>query len=110
MTLTFGQTISICLLKYTTFIGRATRLEYWRFFLFAFLTPLASSIVSELLAALFLLAVLMPFLAVSARRLHDTDRSGWFLLLWMVPIVGWIILMAWAAQDSREPNRFQFTE
>jgi uncharacterized membrane protein YhaH (DUF805 family) len=43
---------------------------------------------------------------VGARRLHDTDRSGWFLLLWFIPLIGWIILIVWAVQEGREPNRY----
>lgn len=53
------------------------------------------------------LALILPFLAVSVRRLHDTDRSGWFLLLALIPIVGAIILLIFHVQDSKPgPNRF----
>ncbi len=67
---------------------------------------MASGVVSETLSVLFSLGVLLPSLAVGARRLHDTDRSGWFLLLWLIPIIGWIILIVWAVQEAKEPNRF----
>jgi len=63
-------------------------------------------IVSQSLSSLFSLAVLLPSLAVGSRRLHDTDRSAWFLLLWLVPVIGWIILIVWAIQEGNEPNRF----
>ena len=66
--------------------------------------------VSETLSGLFSLAVLLSSLAVGARRLHDTDRSGWFLLLWLVPIIGWIVLIVWAVQEAKEPNRFSSVE
>ncbi len=104
--MTFGDSISTCFSKYAVFDGRASRSEFWWWVLFTFLTSLATSIVSEALSALFSLGVLLPSLAVGARRLHDTDRSGWFLLLWLIPIVGWIILIVWAVQEGKEPNRF----
>jgi uncharacterized membrane protein YhaH (DUF805 family) len=62
--------------------------------------------VSDVLSGLFSLGVLLPSLAVGARRLHDTDRSAWFLLLWFVPFIGWIILIVWAIQEGKEPNRY----
>ena len=104
--MTFGESISVCFKKYATFEGRASRSEYWWFFLFSFLASSATSMISEMLYGLFSLAVLLPSLAVGARRLHDVNRSGWFLLLMLIPIVGWIILIVWAAQESKEPNRF----
>lgn len=104
--MTFGESISTCFAKYATFEGRASRSEYWWFFLFTLLASVASSIVSETLSALFSLGVLLPSLAVGARRLHDINRSGWFLLLWLIPIVGWIVLIVWAVQEGKEPNRF----
>lgn len=102
--MTFGKSISTCFSKYATFEGRATRSEYWWWFLFALLATAATDIVGEALSDAFSLAILLPTLAVGARRLHDTGRSGWFLLLWLVPIIGWIFLIVWAAQESKEPN------
>ena len=55
---------------------------------------------------LFSLAVMLPGLAVGARRLHDIDKSGWFQLLYLIPVVGWIIVVYWAVQEGKEPNRF----
>jgi uncharacterized membrane protein YhaH (DUF805 family) len=104
--MTFGESIQTCFSKYATFEGRATRSEFWWFVLFTFLASAAASIVSPTVSGLFSLAVLLPSLAVGARRLHDTDRTGWFLLLDLVPIIGWIILIVWMVQDSKNPNRF----
>ncbi|MDP2134851.1 MAG: DUF805 domain-containing protein [Sulfuritalea sp.] len=104
--MTFGESIKTCFSKYAEFNGRASRSEFWWWFLFTFLATAAAEIVSENLSALFSLAVLLPSLAVGARRLHDTDRSAWFLLLWFLPIIGWIILLVWAVQAAKEPNRF----
>ena len=104
--MTFGESIKTCFSKYATFDGRAAPSEFWWFFLFTLLVSAGTGIVSEMLSGLFSLAVLLPSLAVGARRLHDTDRSGWFLLLWLIPVIGWIILIVWAIQEGREPNRF----
>ncbi|SRR5258706_10690707 len=104
--MTFGKSISTCFSKYAAFDGRASRSEYWWFLLFTFLASAALGMVSETLSGLFSLGVLLPSLAVGARRLHDVDRSAWFLLLWLIPIIGWIVLIVWAAQEGKEPNRF----
>ncbi|MFY9329251.1 MAG: DUF805 domain-containing protein [Georgfuchsia sp.] len=104
--MTFGEAISTCFSKYADFDGRASRAEFWWFFLFTFLASAAAGIVSQTLSALFSLGVLLPSLAVGARRLHDTDRSGWFLLLWLIPLIGWIVLLVWTVQEGKEPNRF----
>jgi len=102
----FADAIRTCFQKYATFDGRATRPEFWWFFLFSFLGSLVTGLVSDLISMVFSLAILLPSLAVGARRLHDTDRSGWFLLLWLIPVIGWIILIVWAIQEGKEPNRY----
>ena len=108
--MTFGESISTCFTKYAAFDGRASRSEFWWWFLFTFLASAATGIVSQTLSALFSLGVMLPSLALGARRLHDTNRSGWFLLLWFIPLIGWIILIVWAVQESIEPNRFSSVE
>ena len=94
--------------NYAEFGGRSRRSEYWYFLLFnliaAFALSLADSAVRKILGFGFLgmmyaLVVLVPGIAVSIRRLHDTDRSGWWLLLAFVPIVG-LVLIWFMAQDS----------
>jgi uncharacterized membrane protein YhaH (DUF805 family) len=104
--MTFGESISTCLTKYADFNGRASRSEYWWWFLFTCLASAATGLINETLSALFSLGVMLPSLAVGVRRLHDTDRSGWFLLLWFIPLIGWLILLLWTIQEGREPNRF----
>lgn len=104
--MTFGESIKTCFSKYATFEGRASRSEFWWFALFTFLASAVLGIVSEPLSGLFSLAVLLPSLAVGARRLHDINKSGWLLLLWLIPIIGWIILIFWAIQESVEPNQY----
>jgi len=104
--MTFGESISICFTKYADFTGRASRSEYWWWTLFVILASIATGFISDVVSAIFSLATILPGLAVGARRLHDTDRSGWLQLLWIIPIIGWIILIVWLVQEGKEPNRF----
>lgn len=106
--------------KYAVFKGRAPRAEYWYFALFYFITFIVLGILdkvigtaqmvmgSGLLGTLYSLAVLIPSLAVSVRRLHDTNRSGWWLLLYLVPLVGAIVLLVFFVQDSK-PGANQYS-
>jgi uncharacterized membrane protein YhaH (DUF805 family) len=96
----FQESIQQCFQKYADFNGRAKRPEYWWFELFAFLTSLVLGAVSEGMSIAFSLAILIPSLAVGSRRLHDTNRSGWFQLLWFVPVLGWIALIYFLVQEG----------
>jgi uncharacterized membrane protein YhaH (DUF805 family) len=92
--------------KYAVFEGRARRKEYWIFFLInlvitfvlAFLEGLAGG--PGIVSAIYSLAVLIPGIAVSIRRLHDTDRSGWWLLIALIPVIGTIVLLVFMALDG----------
>lgn len=102
----FGQSISTCYSKYTDFEGRASRSEYWWFYLFQSLCtlPLNSpslNIGFSLFLAVFLF--LIPFCAVGTRRLHDTGRSGWNQL-WVFTIIGSIPLLIWLASKGDESS------
>lgn len=104
--MTFVESIKICFTKYADFTGRATRSEFWWWTLFTILASIAIGYFSQAASGLFSLATILPSLAVGARRLHDTDRTGWLQLLWFIPIIGWIILLVWFIQEGKEPNRF----
>ena len=103
--------------KYGTFTGRSQRKEYWMFFLVNLVVYIARAIIDGLtgtfsaesgvglLGAIYTLALLIPNLALTARRLHDTDRSGWWQLLSFLPLVGTIILIVFLAQEGRA-NRY----
>ena len=100
--------------KYTVFNGRARRTEYWMFFLFsiiiwAVLFFIEFSLVGSpgVLANIYNLAVLIPGIAVSVRRLHNTNRSGWWLLIGLVPLIGAIFLLVFVLQDS-QPSENQY--
>ena len=99
--------------KYATFSGRARRKEYWMFVLFNAIAYIVLMVVdlatigSGVLPLVYELAVLIPSLAVGVRRLHDTDRSGWWLLIALIPLVGAIILLVFLASDGKpEANQY----
>lgn len=99
--------------KYADFNGRASRSEFWWYFLFAIIASGVLQLVDNavlglpLLASIFALATLIPGLAVSVRRLHDKDRSGWWILIALVPLVGAILLIYWyATEGTAGDNRF----
>ncbi len=105
----FQDAIKTCFKKYADFSGRAMRSEYWWFALFSMITSFILLMIdpSETLYLIFSLAVLLPSLAVGARRLHDIDRSGWWLLLSLVPLVGIIVLIVWfCTKGTPGTNRF----
>ncbi len=94
---TFYGSIRVCLTKYADFHGRASRAEFWWFALFVLLGTAAFTLVSETLGSLFLLAVLLPLLAVGARRLRDSGYSPWWLLMLLAPVGGLVALgFLWA--------------
>jgi uncharacterized membrane protein YhaH (DUF805 family) len=98
--------------KYAVFSGRSRRKEYWYYVLFVAIISIVLSIIdglfgtyhrstgAGLLSTIFSLAVLIPSIAVSVRRLHDIDRTGWWVLISLVPLVGWIVLLVFHVQDS----------
>jgi uncharacterized membrane protein YhaH (DUF805 family) len=93
--------------KYATFSGRARRQEYWMFTLFSAIISTVLLIVDAVLGSMglitmvYALGVFLPSLAVTVRRLHDTDRSGWWLLISLIPFVGTIILLVFLVSDSK---------
>lgn len=93
--------------NYVGFTGRARRKEYWMFFLFNAIISLVLTLLDKLLhigtllTTLYSLAVLLPSLSVAVRRLHDTGRSGWWLFIALIPIIGAIILLVFMCLDSQ---------
>ena len=121
--MTFMESVSTCLKEsYFGFEGRASRSEYWWFTLFLALLEIVTSVLDGFLGTyavtssgrmigfinlIFLLAILLPSIAVAVRRLHDTDRSGWFYLLIFIPLIGSIILIIFFIQQGTNGrNRF----
>lgn len=105
--------------KYAVFNGRARRKEYWYFILFNIIISIVLAAIDGvtgsfsqeagmgLLGGIYTLAVLIPGLAVSVRRLHDTERSGWWVLIAFIPLIGAIVLLVFMAQDSK-PGQNQY--
>lgn len=92
--------------KYADFTGRARRTEYWMFVLFSLIVAVGIGVVDGLitggmLGIIYALAMLIPSLAVAVRRLHDTNRSGWWVLVSLVPFVGFLILIYFLVLDSQ---------
>lgn len=104
--MTFVDSIRTCFVKFADFNGRASRSEFWWWALFNVVGTIALGIISDALSWAFTVATLIPYIAVTARRLHDTDRSGWLQLVGLIPVIGWILLIVWCAQESKDPNRY----
>lgn len=111
----FKTAVTACLSKYATFTGRAGRPEYWYFFLFALLVHFGTAIVDAVLFrgsfgplnAIATLLLMLPLLAVGVRRLHDTGRAGWWMLLLLIPLIGSIVLIVWfCGRGEAQANRF----
>ncbi len=106
--MTFGKAIATCFAKYVDFKGRASRPEFWWFYLFTILLSWGSMLVddSEVLNMIVNLAVFLPVFAAGSRRLHDTNRSGWWQLI-MLTVIGIIpVVIWWASKGSDQDNQY----
>jgi uncharacterized membrane protein YhaH (DUF805 family) len=99
--MTFQESIKVCFSKYADFNGKAARPEYWWFALFCFLGGLVAQAISPVLSIIFSLGTVLPIIAAAARRLHDTNRSGWWQLISLIPIIGWIVIIIFLAQEGK---------
>ena len=106
MPMTFLAATQTCVAKYAEFNGRATRAEYWWFVLAVLIGSAAASVISPELWAVFSIAALLPMIAVGTRRLHDTQRSGWWQLLALVPfgVIVLAILLALPGDSAKVPQ------
>jgi uncharacterized membrane protein YhaH (DUF805 family) len=105
------EAVRSVLSQYATFSGRARRSEYWFWVLATFLVSIVAGIIDviigmQILQYVVILATIVPNLAVGARRLHDIGKSGWWQLIGIIPIVGWIIVIVWFATDSQADNEY----
>ena len=112
----FVTAVKTCLAKYATFSGRASRPEYWYFVLFYTIASLVAAVIDVAIfsgaglspvSLIVFIGLFLPSLAVTVRRLHDTDRSGWWWLICFVPLIGAIVLLVFLSQREAEgANRF----
>jgi uncharacterized membrane protein YhaH (DUF805 family) len=118
--MTFGEAVNSVLSNYATFAGRASRAEFWRWVVVFVLLTLGTRMIDGALFAgsvheglyvrgamqpltfLTILALFLPNMALAVRRLHDIGRSGWWLLLMAVPLVGALVLLYWYVQPSED--------
>ena len=100
--MTFTESILACLLRHAQFSGRGSRSEFWRWILFTAAAPMPLALLNETAAWVFNVAVLLPSLAVGARRLHDIGRSGWWQLLLLTP--GLVVVVWWWASRPSQPS------
>ena len=111
----FQESVAKCMSNFATFEGRASRGEFWWFYLFCLLIQWFAQIVFALtfdpavgllMSTLVSFILITPLLAVSARRLHDTNKSGW-RYLWCITIIGVIpVVIWWASEGSKETNEY----
>jgi len=109
--MSFGEAIRDGFTKYATFSGRSSRSAYWWWILFYVLVAIGVSILDAaagtgVIAIIVGLGFFLPNLAVLVRRLHDTDRSGWWVLIGLIPLIGAIVLIVFACLDSGPPNKY----
>ena len=110
--MTFSEAVSDGFSKYAIFQGRSSRAAYWWWFLFAVIVGIVTGLVDvfaktgSVVSLIVNLALLLPSLAVFVRRLHDTGRSGWWVFIDLVPIIGWIVTLVFTLQRSKPPNRW----
>jgi len=97
--------------KYADFSGRATRKQYWMFILFYIIIYIALTVIDVvlqtfILGLIFSLALFIPSISIAARRLHDTGRTGWWQLIYLVPLIGLIVMIVFLVQDSHDENQY----
>lgn len=113
--LEFGEAVKRALtVNYCNFEGRASRSEYWWFSLFGVPVSAIISVVfcwsdtaKLIVSGIFSLACFLPSLGLAVRRLHDIGKSGWFILISLIPVVGWILIIIWLVKESDPtPNMY----
>lgn len=109
----FGEAISLYFRNFINFNGRSTRSEYWFAMLFLFVVSLCANVIDSLLLGdagilpvLINIAFFLPSLGLNIRRLHDSGKSAWYLLLGIIPFAGWIIMLVFYCQPSVGQNKW----
>ncbi len=97
--------------KYADFSGRVTRTQYWMFVLFYIIIYIALVVIDAVLQTfvlglIFSLVLFIPSISIGARRLHDTGRTGWWQLIYLIPLIGFIVMIVFLVQDSNDENQY----
>jgi uncharacterized membrane protein YhaH (DUF805 family) len=103
----FVQAVQVCLRKYVDFEGRAARPEFWWFALFQVIVLVVAAMLGRAAYTIAALALVLPSLGVGARRLHDIGKSGWYLLIHLIPVIGILVLIYfWVQPTQPEGNNY----
>ncbi len=102
----FQQAVQTCFRKYADFSGRGVRSEYWWFVLAYVGAALVAGFIHEFIYLAVVLAFLLPLFSAGARRLHDIGKSGWWLLLGLIPVVGLVLIYFMVQPTQPEPNEY----
>ena len=102
----FTTSVKTCFAKFADFSGRATRSEYWWFVLAYFILALVTGFIHEYLYFLVVLVVLVPMISAGVRRLHDIGKTGWLLLLGLIPLVGLVLIYFMVQPTQPESNQY----
>lgn len=93
--------------KYADFNGRARRKEYWMFVLIYMVINVIFALLGmDIISIIVGLALLIPSISIGTRRLHDTGRSGWWQLIYFIPLIGLIVMIVFLVQDSHDTNEY----
>jgi uncharacterized membrane protein YhaH (DUF805 family) len=93
--------------KYADFNGRACRKEYWMFVLIYIVINVILTVLGlDVISAIVGLVLLIPSISIGARRLHDTGRTGWWQLIYFIPLIGLIVMIVFLVQDSHDDNEY----
>ena len=106
---TFVKSARICFKKYGTFIGRASRSEYWWFYLFyiiMYIIAIAIDLSMGTPLSLVMLLFIPGIFCVSCRRMHDLDKSGWWMLISLIPFIGGLIVLFWFVSQGTEDSNY----
>ena len=97
----FLQSIETCFIKYVDFNGRASRPEFWWFYLFITICWIVGFTLGPVVESIIILGLVIPYISVTARRLHDRGHSGWWQILYIVPFLN-VIPLYWTLRDAKD--------
>ena len=109
--MTFSDAVRDGFQKYVVFSGRSSRPAYWWWYLFTFIAYIVAAIIDQIIGTFVItvilaLALLLPNLAVTVRRLHDAGHSGWWILIGLLPLIGFIVILIFVLTPSQPPNQW----